>query len=97
MAENFPGWLQSVGIIFAIFFAVYLMLKQAKELEEMQKRARRRVKRITVVECPSGKTERPYKMGDYVGKKVECGDSAYGFIVAIYAVDESKEKGKKAT
>jgi LPXTG-motif cell wall-anchored protein len=95
MTGDMPTWFQILGIILASILAFYLMFKQAKEVEEMQKRIHSRVKRVTIIQCGDSKRiERPFKEGDFVGKEVEC-DTTRGVITGIYAeVEEAKRKSK---
>jgi hypothetical protein len=88
--------MQSLFIFILLAVTIYLMIKQTKEVKELQERMNRKVKRITVIECRDGsKKERNYKEGDYIGLKVteECGEAG-GFITAIYGV-EPQPQGKK--
>jgi hypothetical protein len=86
--------LQILGVIIAGILAIYLLYKQAKEMEEMQKRLRQKPKLITVLSCKGRRVERMFKEGDYVGKKEPCNEEE-GRIIAIYAeVEETSQKGK---
>ncbi len=87
--------LQAIAVILASGLAVYLMVKQAKEMEEMQKRLNTSVRRVTVLSLPDGKKiERPYRDGDYVGKKVET-EQGEAYIIGIYAERDSGEKKRR--
>lgn len=91
------GWLQALAIILASLLAVYFMIKQAREVEEMQKRLAAPVRRYTIIQCPSGeKKERPYRQGDYVGKQDQCPNTdETGRIIGIYAEKEEPEKKRR--
>ena len=87
--------LQAVAIIVASGLAIYLMVKQAREMEEMQKRLNTSVKRVTVLGLPDGKrVERPYQEGDYVGKRVET-EQGEAYIIGIYAERDAGEKRRR--
>ena len=95
MPETLPAWIQSIAVILAVAATIYLVIRQAKELEDIQRRLQRRVRRVTIVECGGKRSERPYRQGDYVGAAVECQDGSTGRITGIYTVDEERERLKK--
>ena len=95
MAEAVPGWLQSIAIILALGLTIYLVLRQAREVEELQRRLHRKVKRVTVVECGGSRLERGFQEGDYVGKAVECSGGSTGRIIGIYAFDPEEERARE--
>ncbi len=96
MAGEAEQIIQVLGILLAAGAAIYLMARQAKQIEEMQKRLQRKVKRVTIIQCAEGTRKRDFKEGDYVGLKVNCpGEEGEGYIIAIYAEEEDQEKGKK--
>lgn len=97
MAGEVEQIIQILGIILAVGAAIYLMARQAKQIEEMQKRLQRKVKRVTIIQCAEGAKKRDFKEGDYVGLRVECpGEEGEGYIISIYAEEEGQEKSKKA-
>ncbi len=96
-STGMPQWMQSIFIFILLAVTIYLMIKQTKEVKELQERIQRKVKRITVIECVDGsKKERPYREGDYIGLKIEggeCGENV-GYITAIYGVEPQPSQGK---
>ena len=95
MPETLPAWIQSIAIILAVAATIYLIIRHARELEEIQRRLHRQVKRTTIIECGGKRSERPYRQGDYVGATIQCQDGSTGRITGIYTIDEERERLKK--
>jgi len=100
VAGQAPEWMQSLILLILLAAAVYMMLKQAKEMKEMQEKLKRKSQVFTVIECiGDGKVtrkKRPYRDGDYVGKPVDECDTSKGYITLIYSeAPEEEGKGKK--
>ena len=82
-------WLQPLLLIVMLMAIIALTLRQASELRRMQEQASRKTKTLTIINCgESGRVERAFKEGDYVGKRVDECKEGEGLIEAIYAVEE---------
>jgi len=100
VAGQAPEWMQSLILLILLAAAVYMMLKQAKEMKEMQEKLKRKSQVFTVIECiGDGKVtrkKRPYRDGDYVGKPVDECDTSKGYITLIYSeAPEEEGAGRK--
>jgi hypothetical protein len=88
-------WLQPLLLIVMLMAVIALTLKQATELRRMQEQASRKTKTLTIIDCgDSGKVERSFKEGDYVGKRVGDCQEGEGLIIAIYTVEEKPAPGQ---
>ncbi|MEB3766009.1 MAG: hypothetical protein GSR77_07610 [Desulfurococcales archaeon] len=95
MADTlYPDWLQSIIVFILLGVVIYMLMRQARELREMQERLQRKVKRYTIIDCNGKDYTREYKEGDYVGAQADCPENQKGYIKAIYA-EEPEDKNKK--
>lgn len=88
----FPEWMQSILLLIFIGLAIALALQQTKELKRLQMPAKKRV--YSIVKCGDKETKREYREGDYVGKRVGCGDQE-GLIIKIYAIYPKTDRNEK--
>ncbi len=90
----YPDWLQSIIVFILLGVVIYMIMRQARELREMQERLQRKVKRYTIIDCNGKEHKREYKEGDYIGAIADCPENQKGYIKAIYA-EEPENKDKK--
>lgn len=89
----FPDWMQSILLLIFIGLAIALALQQTKELRRLQLPSKKKV--YSVIQCGEREVTREFAEGDYVGRKVECDESAEGLITKIYAIyPQTESKGK---
>ncbi|MCE4621935.1 MAG: hypothetical protein F7B19_01300 [Desulfurococcales archaeon] len=88
----FPEWMQSILLLIFIGLAIALALQQTKELKRLQMPSKKRV--YSIVKCGDKETQREFREGDYIGKKVECGEQE-GLITKIYAIYPKTGKNEK--
>ncbi|MCE4612426.1 MAG: hypothetical protein F7C07_01145 [Desulfurococcales archaeon] len=82
-------WLQPLLLIVMLMAIIALTLRQASELRRMQEQASKKTKTLTIINCgDSGRVERSFKEGDYVGKRVSECKNGEGLIEAIYTIEE---------
>ncbi len=85
-------WLQPLLFVFILGLTIALMVRQASEMKKLEQTVSKKREFITVISCGDKEVRRPFKEGDFVGKKVSECDGGEGLIHYIIVKGEKKEE-----